>query len=149
MTILDVALSIYNVILNTTLLGNVGDCSCTVNSTHYSMRVDAEIIQRYGGLFFPDNNLGSKRGSSGKSGTNPRMSMAKRLSLAAARRESQAVPFGSGSRYSNFRIYAFSPTSDSETGFRQSYARWVDIQRSFVLIRCHQVICSCTLKYTI
>ena len=109
-------------------------CSCTVSSTHYSMRVGA--------------NLGSKRGSSGKSGINPRMSMAKRLSLAAARRESQALPVGSGSRYSNFRIYAFSPTSDSETGFRQSYARWVDIQRPFVLISCHQVICSCTLNYT-
>ena len=36
MTILDVALSLSNVILNTTLLGNVGDCSCTVNSTHYN-----------------------------------------------------------------------------------------------------------------
>ena len=148
MTILDVTLSLANVILNTTLLGNVGDCSCAVNSTHYSMRVDADIRQRYGGIC-PDNNLGSKRGSSGKSGTNPIMSMAKRLSLAAYRRDSQAVPVGSGSRYSNFRIYAFSPTSDSETGFRQSYARWVDIQRSFVLIRCHQVICSCTLNYTI
>ena len=148
MTIFDVALSLANVILNTTVLGNVGDCSCTVNSTHYSMRVDADIILRYGGIF-SDNNLGSKRGSSGKSGTNPRMSMAKRLSLAAARRESQAVPVGSGSRYCNFRIYAFSPTSDSETGFRQSYARWLNIQLSFVLIRCHQVICSCTLNYTI
>ena len=69
--ILGVTLSLANVILNTTLLGNVCDCSCTVNSRHYSMRVDADIIQRYGGIF-PDNNLGSKRGSSGKSGTNPR-----------------------------------------------------------------------------